>query len=504
LLVAAFVLAVASFNRLFRSERAPHRPPAYKQVTFLGDVRYPVLSADGKHLAYTARKKTGEYGLWVKDLDTGSAIETYSAPRCWLMGWSPDGSHLLFGAIHQETDMGTCIIPRLGGEPRKIFDNPWPWSAWSPDGSRIANLGVGVDEISIIDLSTGDTRVIELSVGAERAAEFNFLDWSRTHDLLLFQMDDAKHQSLWTIKPDGTGQALLMEVAYDPKGLMANPRWSPRGDAVYYVRFSVRGQGVMDLMKIPIDTKTGAKTGNPLTVLSGLHTGDEGYSISEDGTRFLYVQETNYANLWMVTVQGEAGSFDVKKMQLTTGATWKSRAEISPDGSCIAFGMSTGEASNIYVMTLPDEVGGTETGESPRQLTFFNSLTDVPVWSPDGSEIAFFWNRERENPPMGTWVKDMTTGRMWKIADTVVQPLAWTPDGEWIWGMRYDIKAGGLNDVFKIPAGGGEPVHWVNLPFDKVDSGRISLTPDGRTYIYSKSERHADAWIVEDFDPDDE
>jgi hypothetical protein len=348
----------------------------------------------------------------------------------------------------------------------------------------------------------------------------------------------------------------------------------------------------MDLMKIPIDAKTGEKTGDPFMVLSGLHTGDEEYSISEDGTRFLYVQETNYANLWMVTVEGEAGSFDVKKKQLTTGATWKSRAAIAPDGSRIAFAMSTGEASNIYVMTLPDDDGGTEMVESPRQLTFLNSQTEAPVWSPDGGEIAFystqggdprvwhmssgggtpepfagvefesfvgdhlawapgsklihrtvgvrnfsifdpatgkssplvdadslgyvfgpcwspdgdriafFWNRERENPPMGAWVKDMTTGVTWKIADTVVQPLTWTPDGEWIWGMRYDVRAGGLNDVFKIPVRGGGPVHWVNLPFDKVDSGRISLTPDGRRFVYSKIERHADAWIVENFDPD--
>jgi Tol biopolymer transport system component len=243
-------------------------------------------------------------------------------------------------------------------------------------------------------------------------------------------------------------------------------------------------------------------------------------------------------------------------------------------------------------MTLPDEVGGTETVESPRQLTFFNSQTDVPAWSPDGGEIAFystqggtpriwhmssgggtpvpfeeaefetfvgdhlawapggsiihrtigfrnfsifdptsgassplvdadslgyvfeprwspggdriafFWNREKEQSPMGAWVKDVNTGVMWKIADNFVRPLAWTPDGEWIWGMRYDVTVGGLNDVFKIPAGSGEPVHWVNLPFDNVSNDRISLTPDGRIFVYSKTERHADAWIVENFDPD--
>jgi hypothetical protein len=28
------------------------------------------------------------------------------------------------------------------------------------------------------------------------------------------------------------------------------------------------------------------------------------------------------------------------------------------------------------------------------------------------------------------------------------------------------------------------------------------MTPDGRRFVYCKPERHADAWIVEHFDPD--
>jgi Tol biopolymer transport system component len=125
-----------------------------------------------------------------------------------------------------------------------------------------------------------------------------------------------------------------------------------------------------------------------------------------------------------------------------------------------------------------------------------------PCWSPDGERVAFFWNREDETPPMGAWVKDIADGSLWKIAETVVNPVGWTPDGEWVWGLRYDMTAGGLNEVFRIPAEGGDSVPWVELPFDNVASDRISMTPDGRRFVYSKAERHADAWIIENFDPD--
>jgi len=589
---AAFVLILFSLDRLLISRERPHRPPVYKQVTFLGDVHFPVLSSDARHLAYLAPEESGSYGLWVKDLDTGSAIKIFSAPRCWLVGWSPNGSHLLFGAIHSETDMGTYVIARLGGEPRRVFNDPWLWSAWSPDGTRVAKLGVGLSQLSIVDLETGGTRVIPLRVDTEESSEIAHLDWSPTRDLLLFQVDDTKQQSFWTIRPDGSEQTLLMALDYDPKALIANPRWSPGGDAVYYFRFSLKGQGAMDLMKIAIDPDTRRGTGDPVTVLSGLHTGEEDFSISGDGSQFLYVQETRYSNLWMATVEGEEGTFSAKKIRLTTGETWKSRAEISPDEGYIAFSMSSGDASNIYTMTLPRTADVSNGIESPRQLTFFNSLNDMPVWSPDGSEIAFysaqggaprvwhmssdggtpepfegaefesyvadrlawapgnriihrsvgirnfrlfdpatgssrplveadslgyafspcwspdgkrvafFWNRERENPPMGAWVKDVTDGSVWRIAETIVNPVGWTPDGEWIWGLRYDVTEGGLNELFKIPARGGESVPWVELPFDEIDSDRISMTPDGRTFVYSKAERHADAWIIENFDPD--
>jgi hypothetical protein len=117
--------------------------------------------------------------------------------------------------------------------------------------------------------------------------------------------------------------------------------------------------------------------------------------------------------------------------------------------------------------------------------------------------VAFFWNRDRAVPPsMGAWVKDLASGSVWKIADGVVNPLAWTPDGEWVWGMRFDHLKGGLSTVFKMPARGGEAVPWVDLPFEGIDIDRVSMTPDGRTFIYSKTERHADAWIIENFDPD--
>jgi hypothetical protein len=53
-----------------------------------------------------------------------------------------------------------------------------------------------------------------------------------------------------------------------------------------------------------------------------------------------------------------------------------------------------------------------------------------------------------------------------------------------------------------MPVSGGEPVPWVDLPFERVNTDRFSMTPDGRKFVYSKIESHSDAWFIENFDPE--
>ncbi len=590
ILVAAFIFILISLNRFFRSEDERRQPPAYRQVTFTGDVRDPELSPDGNYVAWSAAKNETSWAIYVRDLETGSVIDVFDAPRCYLRRWSSDGTRLLVSAIYGETDGGIYLIPRLGGEPRKITDSPWGWAVSSPDGSRVAFIDVEHLEINIMDLSSSGLKTIAME---PELGEVSDLDWSVAQDLLLVLMEDKKSQSFWAIEPDGTERSLLMKVRYDPNGLIFKPRWSPAGDAVYFFRYSLRGQAVVDLRKIPLDAKTAQPTGEPEMVLSGLQTGGGGFSISSDGTRILYEQETRYSNLWLTIVEGEEGDRKTERIQLTTGTAWKSSADISPDGRQIAFAMSGGDASSICVMTLPEKADGSNPVTPPRQLTFFNSVCDVPAWSPDGKEIAFyssqggtprvwrvdsdggtpepmentefaptvgdylewspgdrilhrsmslrnfhvydpmtgghtllvdadsigyvfgpvwsydgkkvafFWNREdADSPSMGMWGKDMTDGSVWEIARGVFSPIAWTADGEHIWAARYKLDTGWDNDVFKVPAEGGNPVPWVEFPLDRLVQGYIAMTPDGRKFVHPVENRHADAWIIENFDPD--
>ncbi|MEJ2722924.1 MAG: LpqB family beta-propeller domain-containing protein, partial [bacterium] len=280
-----------------------------------------------------------------------------------------------------------------------------------------------------MDLSTGAIK----SVAFERElGEVFDLDWSAARDLLLVLMNDKKSQSFWEFEPDGAGRSLLMRVKYDPNGVIFNPRWSPAGDAVYYFQYSVKGQAVSDLKKISVDPGTAQSVGEPVMVLSGLQTGGAGFSISNDGRKLLYEQETRHPNLWMTIVEGEKGHTRAERIQLTTGTAWKSSADISPDGRRITFAMSSGDASNIYVMTLPEKADGSVPVTPPRQLTFFNSLCDAPAWSPDGEAIAFY-SSQGGTPLMWRVRSDGGTPKPMENTEfepTIADYIEWSPGTE--------------------------------------------------------------------------
>lgn len=128
----------------------------------------------------------------------------------------------------------------------------------------------------------------------------------------------------------------------------------------------------------------------------------------------------------------------------------------SPDGSRVAFSA----LDRLYVADLPDG--------APRRLTNQESGEFHPVWSPDGSAVAFVtWDDESGEghimrvPASGGEARPLTT------ASAYYQQPAWSPDGERIVAVRSSARnleesidpfiGSGLGSEFVwLPAAGGE------------------------------------------------
>jgi Tol biopolymer transport system component len=127
--------------------------------------------------------------------------------------------------------------------------------------------------------------------------------------------------------------------------------------------------------------------------------------------------------------------------------------------------------------------------ERPLVQDDTSGLMNAPQISPDGKQVAVQWGRP---DGYGLWTISLVDSSRRRLADMAV-PMRWSPQGDVIYAY-------GVQDVLKVPAGGGAASIISRLPPDWncVDE---DITPDGRRLICSKDETQRDAWMIENFDP---
>jgi Tol biopolymer transport system component len=99
----------------------------------------------------------------------------------------------------------------------------------------------------------------------------------------------------------------------------------------------------------------------------------------------------------------------------------------SPDGEQIAFSMNDARRKNLFINNI--YVVERE-GSGLRQLTRFGPENIAPVWSPDGTRLAYLASGQ-----LGASIDviDLTSGRDFSLSyDPVTEPPVWSPDGTMI------------------------------------------------------------------------
>ena len=387
------------------------------------------LSPDGRQVAISAPEE-GQLRLKVRAIDTIEARLLPGAEGARFPFWKPDGSEIGFFAGGK-----LKTIPLAGGPPRIIadVDATVAGASWSPQG------------------------VIVLSQGRE----------------------------LYTVNEKGGAPALL----YRGPGIPFEPEFLPDGR-----HFLFRESGLF----------AGALDGSPLIKILpdvGKALFAEGYLLFRRQAR-LVAQPFDAATLTLsgaeipvtsenVTTAGVAESFSVARGVLAYQAealeqlVWKDRTgtvtekvgglqnwrnfRLSSDQSEVALDVPGPRFLDVAVFDL-------RRGTLER-FTSHEGADLVPLFSPDGTELAFTSNRSGRFNPYITSAPNRER-LIWDVGTTGGYPVDWSPDGK-------SLLYWGDEDLWIVPVDGAKPYRYTQSPFDERDG---VFSSDGRWIAYSSNE----------------
>ena len=418
------------------------------------------ISPDGRTLAFTAVDATGKLQVWLRPVASLTAAPLAGTDGALHPIWSPDGRFIAFFA-----DSKLKKIDLSGGPPQILSD--------AHQGARGAAWGR--DGIIVFAANTGPLSQVPAS-GGEVTPATALKDGEVAHHRPSF-LPDGRH--FFYRARTGTGSAAVVIGSLD--SAETTPLLDADSQAVYsppgHVVFVRQGT----LLAQRFDADRLRLSGDPVRIAEGVAvdvtTGLAAFSVSQNGV-------LTYRSGGSVSVAGEGTVVRLdwldregKLIETVSGAYAYRGIELSPDAARIAYHRHDTTGGDLWLL---DVKRGTRT-----RLTFAPEQDSrSPVWSPDGSRVAFTSLRN------GSWglyqklVDGGTSGDELLMATKErVAPSSWTPDGK---SLVYTGGDDRRPDIWLLPlTGDRKPVALVQGPFSEVNG---VVSPDGRWLAYMSDE----------------
>jgi len=387
----------------------------------------PVVSPDGRRIVFAAVNGSGERALWIRSLDSSTPRRIDGTEGADGPFWSPDGQSVAFGVSSQgrlkRVDLASGFVQNVGLINDAFLGGTWGRAGtivFSPDNrvvlQRVSASGGAAEPATVLDPAK-----------RENSHRFPHFLPDGQHFLFTARSDVRENTGIYLGRLGSTERTWLVEA-------QSSASYAAPG----YILFVREGT----LLAQRFDLAARRISGEPFVVATNVAQGTAGagasFSVSDDGRVTAYrIASPESADLaWFDRGGKRIGNI------IAEGPFQQLR--LAPDEKRAAVAMTDRDTGNRDIWQVDLTNGAT------MRFTSHPANDWYPVWSRDGTELAFASDRA------------------------------------------------GLSSIFRRPADGSKPE--VEVPTAGLPGHRFvdDWSPDGRMMAVhtSTQETLLDAWIV--------
>jgi Tol biopolymer transport system component len=406
----------------------------------VGQMRF---SPDGRSIVFDRAVEEGSENrdIYVMPPDGREEARIVESPsNDFVLGWAPDGEHILFASDRGGT-LGAWLMRvedgRAAGDPVLVKPDIWRMTPldFTQDGSYYYGVSTNRRTVYMASLDPSTREFLTTPAPVSGPSKGSTMEhrptWSPDGKFLAYQSNRERDRPLLLLQSVETGETRVAEL----KGASWVTPWVWTRDGRFILGYGGSDEAEDGVFSVDVFTGEARPFPNFFGVNIRIPLG-----LSAD-------QESLYYLVWLdevagIAVRGINGGMEDLLYR------WKGygTARLSPDASYIAFGEDAGESSVLLLMPTA--------GGEPEVLVEF--------------------------PPGGGGPKE----------------IAWTPDGERV------IYRNAL-ELWSVPRIGGEP-RKLNWPIENelLEGLRhICFSPDGTRIAFDAESGEEELWVMENFLP---
>jgi len=462
------------------------------------DVEPYSWSSDGRRILgvfYTGKTWTGaRMGIISTDDGLVRFLETPVRGDLGNMGFSPDGRYVAYDcrpeADSDSRDIFLLSVDEKTRVPLVTHPAHDAFVGWSPDGTHVLFTSdrLGTEDLWAVAVTDGrpakEAEVIRRGIGKIELAGI-------THSGSLYFTTPYRTEDLYTLRIDqetGKGVAPKEKMILPKQGINSAPQYSPDGKLLAYLQASTAGPQTT-LCVLSLETREARHF--PLG-MRAMHP-----RWSPDG-RWVYFTAVLAWRWRMFRIDLETGRYSAVAMQRPDDPNLD---EVfigsSPDGRSIYYLRSEREKGVDRILAR-----NTEKGVEQELFQVQGKLpSTIASISPDGTRLAIM-SGDLQRPITIVPTSGNGASKVLYRLETFWGPSptwpAWTPDGRSIIFTRQSDPTG--MGIWRISADGGDPQ---DLGITTVgDISGICVHPDGNRLAFSAFEPLAkELWVMENFLP---